>query len=185
MEYVVLVDEKNNVLGTRNKADVHRENTPLHRAFSVFIFDNKQRLLLQQRAVHKKTWPLVWSNSCCGHPMLTESNIEAVKRRCQFELGIDVFDILEVAPYRYCFSYQGVMENEICPILVVRYNGELNINTDEVKSTQWIHWKNWLQQIETSSNLYSQWCIEESYILERSKIFKEWLSQNQQFCTQE
>jgi len=178
MEYVILVDEKNNVLGTKNKAEVHGKITPLHRAFSVFVFDSKNRLLLQQRATYKKTWPLIWSNSCCGHPMLEESNIEAVKRRCKFELGINVNDndILEVSPYRYCFSYQGVMENEICPILVVRYDGQVDYNKDEVKSIQWIDWQHWLNQVEISPSIYSPWCIEESYLLAESQLFQKWLS---------
>jgi len=69
VEKVVLVDEENNVLGTTDKSTVHTANTPLHRGFSAFIFNSKQEILLQQRSKYKKTWPLVWSNSCCGHPM--------------------------------------------------------------------------------------------------------------------
>jgi len=65
-EYVVLVDEHNNVLGTTPKATVHGEDTPLHRAFSAFIFNSKGELLLQQRSLAKKTWPGVWSNSFKG-----------------------------------------------------------------------------------------------------------------------
>ena len=98
-EHVVLVDENNVVLGTTPKATVHTDNTPLHRGFSVFLFNDKNELLLQQRSHLKKTWPLAWSNSCCGHPALNESNEDAVKRRVQFELGI-VLDTVEVySPY--------------------------------------------------------------------------------------
>lgn len=184
MEHVVLVDEKNKVLGTKSKAKVHGETTPLHRAFSVFIFDNNNRLLLQQRAKHKKAWPLIWSNSCCGHPMLEESNVEAVKRRCKFELGIEVVHILEVAPYRYCFSYQDVMENEICPIFVARYKGDINININEVQSTQWINWEEWLQQVEFSPSQYSPWCVEESNILRDSQLFNNWFVSKMNNCVE-
>jgi isopentenyl-diphosphate delta-isomerase len=68
IEEVVLVDEENNILGTMPKSLVHGEKTPLHRAFSAFIFNYDKKLLLQQRSHVKKTWPLAWSNSCCGHP---------------------------------------------------------------------------------------------------------------------
>ena len=93
-EKVVLVDEENNVLGEMLKSEVHSDKTPLHRAFSVFLFDENNQLLLQQRSSKKKTWPLIWSNSCCGHPFLDETNETAIKRRCSDELGIQqVFDI--------------------------------------------------------------------------------------------
>src|SRR5258708_6704908 len=87
-EYVVLVDDHNNVLSTAPKLPTHNHNTPLHRGFSVFLFNTKGQLLLQQRSHTKKTWPLVWSNSICGHPLLDETPIDAAKRRLQFELGI-------------------------------------------------------------------------------------------------
>lgn len=168
-EYVVLVNEHNEVVGQADKATVHGKQTPLHRAFSLFIFDTHQRLLLQQRASHKKTWPLIWSNSCCGHPQLGESNVDAAKRRCRFELGIDVDNIVEVAPYRYCFSHKGVMENEICPVLVAIYDppsdGELNCNPDEVEATRWLLWSDWLAQINHKPEAFSPWCVEESLIL--------------------
>jgi isopentenyl-diphosphate delta-isomerase len=67
-ELVVLVDENNTVLGTMPKSEVHGAETPLHRAFSIFLFNAEKKLLLQQRSHVKKTWPLAWSNSCCGHP---------------------------------------------------------------------------------------------------------------------
>ncbi len=165
MEKVVLVNEQNEVIGEADKATVHSQQTPLHRAFSLFIFDNQRRLLLQQRAGCKKTWPLVWSNSCCGHPQLNESNIDAAKRRCQFELGITVDNIVEAAPYRYCFSHKGVMENEICPILVAFYDGPLDLNPQEVQATRWVLWTDWLAQIRQNPTDFSPWCVEESEIL--------------------
>ncbi len=175
MEHVVLVNETNDVLGIESKATVHGKTTPLHRAFSVFIFDQHNRLLLQQRAAHKVTWPSVWSNSCCGHPQLNESNIDAATRRCKFELGVEVTDIVEVAPYRYCFSYNDVMENEICPILIARYNGPLNPNKAEVCSTTWIDWLEWLQQTKLAPDQYSPWSVEESRILADNARFNAWL----------
>ena len=177
MEHVVLVDCDNQVLGTMDKREVHGANTPLHRAFSVFVFNERRQLLLQLRAADKLAWPLFWSNSCCGHPALHESNVDAVLRRCRFELGIEVTAVLEVAPYQYCFSHQDIMENEICPILVARYDGEVNANPDEVAGVDWLDWQQWLQNIADKPEAYSPWSVEETAILLASDRFNQWLGQ--------
>lgn len=169
-EEVVLVDEQNNVLGTMPKAEVHGKETPLHRAFSVFIFNSKGELLLQQRSAKKKTWPLVWSNSCCGHPGLNESNVECAKRRLKFELGLEAEDIWEAVPYRYQFSKDGVMENEICPVLVGSCKDEPRTNPDEVEAVKWIEWSDFLKDIQKNPEKYSPWCAEEADILEKNKL---------------
>ena len=175
-EVVVLVDEGNNVLGTALKSTVHTATTPLHRGFSLFLFDRTGRLLLQQRSHAKKTWPLVWSNSICGHPALGESNVDAAKRRLAYELRMSATHIEEVAPYRYSFVRDGVMENEICPILVGRTLDQPNPNGEEVESTRWIRWQDFLQEIEARPGFYSEWCVEESRILESTPGFHQLLA---------
>ncbi|MEK7108576.1 MAG: isopentenyl-diphosphate Delta-isomerase [Patescibacteria group bacterium] len=172
LEHVVLVDEANAVLGTILKADVHRAATPLHRGFSLFLFNRSGELLLQQRSASKKTWPLVWSNSVCGHPKLEESNIDAACRRLAHELAMSAEDVEEVAPYRYCYTRDGVMENEICPILVGFADGEPIINTDEVAATRWIKWREFLRDIREHPEKYSDWCVEEARILDASARFR-------------
>lgn len=171
VEKVVLVDEKNNILGTMPKAKVHHKETPLHRAFSVFLFNKDGKLLIQQRSRKKKTWPLAWSNSCCGHPKLNESNIDAAKRRIKEELGIGVENIEEAAYYRYKFSKDGIMENEICPILMGTVENEININKDEVEAVKWINWNDFLEEINNppvgEKDKYSPWCIEQAKILNK------------------
>jgi isopentenyl-diphosphate delta-isomerase len=174
-EYVVLVDEENNVLGTMPKAEVHTAKTPRHRAFSSFIFNAKGELLLQQRAKSKKTWPLVWSNSCCGHPTLEESPVQAAHRRLSFELGLDVPNLEEMAPYRYCFTRDGVMENEICPIVVGRTDVQPNPNPDEVEAIRWIPWQAFVDEIRAHPQDWSEWCAEEVEILAASERFKKWM----------
>ncbi len=180
-EEVVLVDEDNRVLGTMPKSLVHTGTTPLHRGFSLFLFDRKGRLLLQQRSHTKKTWPLVWSNSICGHPALHESNIDAAKRRLGLELGMSATHIEEVAPYRYTFVRQGVMENEICPILVGFTDEEPKQNPEEVEATRWIEWSEFLQEIETRSGFYSEWCEEEVRILESHPGFKKMFADREKY----
>ena len=175
IEHVVLVDENNSVLGTVPKAEVHSQETPLHRGFSAFLFNERNELLLQQRSHKKKTWPLAWSNSCCGHPALNESNTDAVKRRVAFELGGEVEYIEEVSPYRYKFSKEGIVENEICPILLGRMKSDFSSNPDEVEATAWITWSDFLEEIERNPDKYSPWCREEALILNDLKIFVSFL----------
>jgi isopentenyl-diphosphate Delta-isomerase len=172
-ELVVLVDEDNTVLWTMPKSEVHGSNTPLHRAFSAFIFNHEKKLLLQQRSHVKKTWPLAWSNSCCGHPWLNESNIDAAKRRIKDELGMTVSWIEEASPYRYQFSKDGVMENEICPIHIGYTEDEPAINPNEVEEIEWISWTDFLEEIKNNTDKYSPWCVEEAMILEKSGILRE------------
>ncbi len=178
-EEVVLVDEDNNVIKTMPKEEVHGSDTPLHRAFSSFIFRSDGKLLLQQRSHKKKTWPLVWSNSCCGHPALDESTTDAANRRLRDELGMSVDRIEEVSPYRYKFIKDGIMENEICPILVGLTSDEPEINSDEVENTKWVEWDDFLKEITDNPEKYSPWCVEQVKILQKNKRFKELIKQNE------
>ena len=172
-EEVVLVDEDNRVLGTTPKQTVHGATTPLHRGFSLFLFDRTGRLLLQQRSRTKKTWPLIWSNSVCGHPMLNESNTDAAKRRLFYELGMHATHIEEVFMYRYTCVLGGVMENEICPILVGFTDDKPRPNPDEVETTRWLTWSKFLREIEVRPGFYSKWCEDETRILQTLPRFKD------------
>lgn len=171
-EYVVLVDKRDRQIGIEEKGRVHTSRTPLHRAFSLFLFTPDNRLLLQQRSAVKKTWPLVWSNSCCGHPMPSESYENAVKRRTRFELGVNLDRIVKVADYQYCFSKDGVMENEICPIFAAMFNGKVRLNRDEIETVRRIKWKDWLAETRENPGNYSPWCIEETQIMASNDTWK-------------
>lgn len=172
-EHIVLVDKNNNVLGTAPKLETHNENTPLHRGFSVFLFNKKGELLLQQRSIAKKTFPLVWSNSLCGHPMLNESNVQAAKRRMSYELGINDMEIFEIIPnYKYKVQMNGIWENEICPVLVCFTDKKPAVNKNEVENIRWVNWKNFLKEIE-EENAYSLWSKEEAKLLSKNEKFLE------------
>ena len=171
-EYVVLIDKNNKVLRIAPKLETHNYNTPLHRGFSLFLFNKKGELLLQQRSVKKKTWPLVWSNSCCGHPKLHESSIDAVKRRLDYELGISDADIFEIiSDFRYKVEKDGIVENEICPILIGFSDQKPTINRDEVNDIAWISWDEFIEEIKNDPHKYSQWCILETKKLKNNKKF--------------
>jgi isopentenyl-diphosphate delta-isomerase len=173
-EHVVLVDEANQVLGTAPKSEVHTMETPLHRAFSLFLFRPRdKKFLIQQRWSGKKTWPLVWSNSCCGHPELGEETIDAVRRRAEFEIGIKNFDILEEAsPYRYRFERDGVVENEICPVYFGVSRDEVQPHPEEVEAYEWLSWDEFKDRAFADETTFSEWCKEELSLLEKTKVFQ-------------
>lgn len=177
MEHIVLVDEQNNVLGTAPKLATHTHNTPLHRGFSVFLFNNQGQLLLQQRSSKKKTWPRTWSNSVCGHPMLDEPPLKAARRRLSFELGITEADIQMILPdYRYRFEKEGIVENEFCPVMV-GFSAQLpEPNPDEVEAVKWLSWQEWLREVNDHPDNYSEWAVEETKLLEENKNFQKLLA---------
>lgn len=173
-DQVVLVDAQNRVLGTAPKLETHNSNTPLHRGFSVFLFNKKGDLLLQQRSHTKKTWPLAWSNSVCGHPMLNESSPDAAKRRLRFELGLNLDNVQEVLPdFSYRAEMNGVVENELCPVMVAFTDEKLKPNSDEVEKFKWVKWQEFVDDVKKHPGKYSMWCEEEAKLLENNKKFLE------------
>ena len=172
IDHIVLVDDQNRVLGTADKLETHNENTPLHRGFSLFLFNKKGELLLQQRAKNKKTFPLIWSNSVCGHPMLNESNVEAAKRRLSYELGIDNVEVFEIiSDYRYKVGMNNIYENEICPILISFTDKKPVVNKDEIENIRYLPWQEFLKEIEEKNKTYSLWSKEEAKLLSKNKTF--------------
>lgn len=167
-ELVVLVDEQNREIGTAEKNAVHTDTTPLHRGFSVFLFNSKQELLVTKRAMNKKTFPGVWSNTVCGHPAPNEETIDAGKRRLKEELGLVVYEVEEISPYRYRFSdNNGIMENEICPILFARSNAYPRPNPTEIESWRWMPWVAFLQEVTNFPDKYSPWSREEADLVDK------------------
>jgi isopentenyl-diphosphate Delta-isomerase len=168
-DYVVLVDDRNKPVGTMEKLAAHSSDTPLHRGFSLFLFNPQGELLLQQRAFHKKTWPGVWSNSVCGHPRLWERSITAARRRLSYELGITQAEIsLALPDYRYRIEREGIVENELCPVMIGFTSQKPRPNPEEVAAVSWIPWNKWLKEIKKNPHGYSEWCVEETELLVKS-----------------
>jgi len=173
-EWVVLVDEHDRELGRARKSEVHHASTPLHRAFSLFLFDRGGRTLLQRRALGKRTWPGVWSNACCGHPAPGETTADAVRRRCRQELGLEPAALSEMLPdFRYRAELNGVVENEICPVWVGRAEpAALATDPGEVAEVRWIDWPEFLAELP---GVYSPWSVDEARQLAGSGAFRRWL----------
>ena len=136
-EKVILVNENDEQIGLMPKMEAH-EKALLHRAFSVFIMNDKNELMLQQRAVHKYHSPGLWTNTCCSHQRDGENSIEAGKRRLQEEMGF-VTELEEVISFIYKAPFDnGLTEHEFDHVLVGNYKGEPAINPAEVAAWKWM-----------------------------------------------
>jgi len=161
-ELVVLLDEDGQAIGTADKAGVHHADTPLHLAFSCYLFDDAGNLLVTQRALHKRTFPGVWTNSCCGHPAPGEPLDDAVRRRVEQELGTTVTDLRLVLPrFRYRAEQDGVVENEMCPVFVGSASGGVSPDPDEVGEARWEPWEPFRASVLDGTRAVSVWCREQ------------------------
>jgi isopentenyl-diphosphate delta-isomerase len=160
-DLVVLLDDERKPIGTLPKADVHGANTPLHLAFSVYVFDAGGRLLVTRRALNKLTWPGIWSNSCCGHVRPGEEPVDAVRRRLDEELGLTVSSLDVVLPdfaYR-ATSPEGVVENEVCPVFVATADADPVPNPAEVVQWDWSDWSSFRASALNAPWLLSPWAV--------------------------
>jgi len=140
LDHVVLVDDDGRPVGVAPRATVHGADTPLHLAFSCYLFRGDGRVLLTRRGLGKRTWPGVWTNSFCGHPRLGETVPAALARHAAHELGLVVHDVRAVLPdFRYrAVDAAGVVENELCPVLVAFTDEEPAPNPEEVMDLRWV-----------------------------------------------
>lgn len=158
-EYIVLLDEDLNEIGTAPKLASHHLHTPLHKAFSCYIFDDQGRFFVTQRAKSKKVWPGVWTNSVCGHPGPGESFENAIARRAADEIGMTVRDITPLLPdYRYSTPpYDGVIENEFCPVFAAHLATATQTNPEEVEDSYWTSWDEYVADVDANPERYSYW----------------------------
>ena len=155
-ENVILVNENDEQIGLMPKMEAH-EKALLHRAFSVFIFNDKNELMLQQRAAHKYHSPLLWTNTCCSHQREGEINLEAGRRRLQEEMGF-VVDLQESISFIYKAPFDnGLTEHEYDHVLIGIYNERPNINIEEVADWKWMSLEEVKKDMEIHSELYTAW----------------------------
>lgn len=162
-EQVVLLDEDGNAIGAADKGVVHGTDTPLHLAFSVYVFDADGRFLLTQRALAKPTFGGVWTNSCCGHPAPGEPIDAAVLRRTGQELGLELGGLTLVLPgFRYrAVMDNGMAENEMCPVFVATASADPDPDPAEVEAWEWVEWKQLRDDVLAGRRAVSQWCREQ------------------------
>ncbi|HLT33054.1 MAG TPA: isopentenyl-diphosphate Delta-isomerase [Aquaticitalea sp.] len=155
-ENVILVNENDEPMGTMEKLEAH-EKAVLHRAFSVFIFNEKNELMLQQRAAHKYHSPNLWTNTCCSHQRVGESNAQAGMRRLEEEMGF-VTDLKDTISFIYKAPFDnGLTEHEFDHILVGNYNSEPKINPEEVADWKWMSLEDVKDDIREHPEIYTEW----------------------------
>ena len=155
-EHVILVNENDEQIGLMPKLEAH-EKAVLHRAFSVFVFNDNNELMLQQRAKHKYHSPNLWTNTCCSHQRDGETNIEAGKRRLNEEMGF-VTDLKETISFIYKAPFDnGLTEHEFDYVMIGYYNEEPNINPDEVEAWKWMSLEAVKVDIKLHPECYTEW----------------------------
>lgn len=161
IEYVVLVDDEGREIGTAPKSSVHGTDTALHLAFSCHVIDSRGRVLVTRRALTKKTWPGVWTNSFCGHPLPAEPLLAAVERRARHELGLTLSDIELALPlFRYrATDASGIVENEICPVYTARTDAQPVFDPDEVIDAQWVEPADLATALAATPWAFSPWLV--------------------------
>lgn len=155
-ELVILVDRNDNQIGLMPKMEAHEKGL-LHRAFSVFVFNTENELLLQQRALDKYHSPGLWTNTCCSHQREGENNIAAGKRRLQEEMGFQT-DLKEVTSFIYKAPFDnGLTEHEFDHILIGNYNDSPTPNPDEVADWKWVPLDDVALDIKQHPEKYTAW----------------------------
>ncbi len=154
--HVILVDKNDHQIGVMEKLEAHEKGL-LHRAFSVFIFNNQGQLMIHQRALSKYHSPGLWTNTCCSHQQIGETCIEAAQRRLNEEMGFDC-EMEEIFQFIYRAEFSnGLVEHEYDHVFIGHYDEQPNINTDEVNAWKWICPKELDADLRANPNSYTEW----------------------------
>ncbi|MDI6806498.1 MAG: isopentenyl-diphosphate Delta-isomerase [Candidatus Aenigmarchaeota archaeon] len=156
-EELILVDEKDNEIGFEEKMKCHLGNGILHRAFTIFIFNKNNQMLIQRRSKKKFLWGLCWANACCSHPRKGESLEQATHRRLKEELGFNCkLQYLFSFIYHANFANRG-SEYELDHVFVGRYDGEVTPNPEEIAEWKWIDIEKLKKDIRKNPDQYTPW----------------------------
>ncbi|MDH0673829.1 MULTISPECIES: isopentenyl-diphosphate Delta-isomerase [Empedobacter] len=155
-EFVVLVDQDDQKLGLMEKQQAHVAGL-LHRAFSVFVFNSKGELMIQQRAASKYHSPTLWTNTCCSHPRDNETYEQAAHRRLEEEMGFDC-----ELEYKFNFIYKAHLENDLIEheldhVFIGTFDEEPKLNPDEVMAYRWVELDDLKKDMEKNPQNYTAW----------------------------
>lgn len=175
-EQLILVDSNDNPLGVASKGDCHDGQGTLHRAFSLFIFNDQGELLLQQRSPEKRLWGGYWSNSCCSHPRAHESMEQAVHRRLEQELGMAA-----QLRFVYKFEYQAQFgdlgaEHELCWVYLGRARSEVRANVTEVSDWRYVSVVDLEREMGDAPGTFTPW-----FKMEWSRLNEEFAAQVREY----
>jgi len=156
-EKLILVDENDNEIGNLPKDKCHDGQGQLHRAFSLFIFNDKGEVLLQQRSGQKRLWPMYWSNACCSHPRRGEDMSDAVNRRLQQELGL-TSELEFLFKFIYQAQYDEVgSEHELCWVYLGRSSDDIVVNENEIAAWRYISVERLDDELATEPGKFTPW----------------------------
>lgn len=156
-EKLILVDEDDNEIGNLPKDKCHDGQGRLHRAFSLFIFNNDGEVLLQQRSGQKRLWPLYWSNACCSHPRGGETMSQAINRRLHQELGL-TSDLEFLFKFIYQAQYDGGgAEHELCWVYLGRSGDDIVVNANEIVDWRYVSVKTLDEELATQPDKFTPW----------------------------
>jgi len=166
MTDLIVVNKDDRVLSYKDKDECHAVNGILHRAYSIYIFNSKQELLIQQRSKDKNLWPLFWSNTCCSHPHPVCHSDPAAKEKSLFKQAqqrlSEEFGFTTKLKFLYKFNYKAQYkkigsETELCYVLLGKYNGVVKPNNKEIADFKWLN-IDWLKKnIKQNPNKYTPW----------------------------
>ena len=160
-DHVVLLDERGRPCGTARKSLVHCLDTPLHLALSCYVVRSDGRLLLTRRSGHKKTFPSVWTNACCGHPQPGEPMEHAVRRHLRDELGMAAERLRVALPdfaYRAAMD-NGIVEHELCPVFIASSDDTPMLDPDEADAMEWVTWDELCDRAAHRPETLSLWSV--------------------------
>ena len=156
-EKLIVVNEYDEVLDYKTKVECHQGQGILHRAFSIFIFNDKLQLLLQQRSEQKLLWPKFWSNSCCSHPRKGETYEIATKRRLKEELGLET-PLIYLYKFQYHASFGSVgSETELCSVYIGKTNESVSINQNEIADWNYVDLNEMDERLQQESQIHTPW----------------------------
>ena len=155
MEKIILVNKNDEQIGIGEKMDVHKQGS-LHRAFSIFIFNNKGEMMLQKRAASKYHSPGLWTNTCCSHPHPGETVINAAKRRLKQEMGFKC-ELREIYSFIYKANVGNLIEHEFDHVFTGKFEGKPELNKEEAEDWKWITLKELEKDIKKCSEKYTFW----------------------------